>query len=102
MFGKGRSRVSDPPGETIEAHHTFIRRRANRPSYEHQTPTEEEWDSSLSHFEMRKISIDTCTRACSSPCVHEHVLTEMILKRLLRIAAAARWLKVTIEILVMM
>src|SRR4051812_29590184 len=59
--------------ETIEAHREFIaRRRATRPSEEYRTPTDEEWDSCLAHFEKRKVSVGTCARACGSSCVHEH------------------------------
>ena len=40
------------PAETIEAHRAFIaRRRATRPSEEYRTPTDDEWDSFLAHFE---------------------------------------------------
>lgn len=61
------------PREVIEAHRAFIaRRRATRPGEEYRTPTDEEWDSFLGHFEKRKLSIGTCGRAFSSPCVHEH------------------------------
>lgn len=55
------------PAETIEAHRAFIaRRRATRPSEEYRTPTEEEWDAFLAHFEKRKVSIGTCGRAFSN------------------------------------
>ncbi|MFD8801560.1 hypothetical protein [Streptomyces atroolivaceus] len=51
------------PAETIEAHRAFIaRRRSTRPSEEYRTPTEEEWDAFLAHFEKRKVSIGTCGR----------------------------------------
>ncbi|MEU1436465.1 site-specific integrase [Streptomyces sp. NPDC005786] len=72
------------PAETIEAHRAFIvRRRATRPSDEYRTPTEEEWDAFLAHFEKRKVSIGTCGRAFSSPCVHEHAcLSELAQHRL--------------------
>ncbi len=61
------------PAEAIEAHRAFIaRRRATRPSEEYRTPTDEEWDAFLAHFEKRKVSIGTCGRAFASPCVHEH------------------------------
>ncbi|WP_438307042.1 tyrosine-type recombinase/integrase (plasmid) [Streptomyces sp. HUAS TT11] len=61
------------PREVIEAHRAFIaRRRASRPSEEYRTPTDEEWDSFLGHFEKRKLSIGTCGRAFSTPCIHEH------------------------------
>ncbi|WNF01315.1 integrase [Streptomyces luomodiensis] len=61
------------PAETIEAHRAFIaRRRASRPSEEYRTPTEEEWDAFLAHFEKRKVSIGTCARAFGTACIHEH------------------------------
>ncbi|HEY9367149.1 site-specific integrase [Streptomyces sp.] len=70
------------PAETIEAHRAFIaRRRASRPSEEYRTPTEEEWDAFLAHFEKRKVSIGTCGRAFSSPCVHEHACVRCSLLR---------------------
>jgi len=61
------------PGEAIEAHRAFIaRRRALRPSEEYRTPTNEEWDAFLGHFERRKLSIGICARAFGTPCIHEH------------------------------
>ncbi|MFD4946394.1 tyrosine-type recombinase/integrase [Streptomyces sp. NPDC058409] len=70
------------PAETIEAHRAFIaRRRATRPSEEYRTPTEQEWDAFLSHFEKRKVSIGTCGRAFSTPCVHEHACVRCALLR---------------------
>ena len=84
VFGQFRY-LSPPvavyPAEAIEAHRAFIaRRRATRPSEEYRTPTDEEWDAFLAHFEKRKVSVGTCARAFASPCVHEHAcLTEMIL-----------------------
>ncbi|MFI6360574.1 integrase [Streptomyces sp. NPDC050743] len=70
------------PAESIEAHRAFIaRRRATRPSDEYRTPTEEEWDAFLAHFEKRKVSIGTCARAFSSPCVHEHACIRCSLLR---------------------
>ncbi|MFC4516423.1 MULTISPECIES: site-specific integrase [Streptomyces] len=70
------------PAETIEAHRAFIaRRRATRPSDEYRNPTEEEWDAFLAHFEKRKVSIGTCARAFSSPCVHEHACVRCSLLR---------------------
>ncbi|MGY0065276.1 tyrosine-type recombinase/integrase [Streptomyces sp. QTS137] len=70
------------PAETIEAHRAFIaRRRSTRPSEEYRTPTEEEWDAFLAHFEKRKVSIGTCARAFSSPCVHEHACVRCSLLR---------------------
>ena len=67
------------PQEAIEAHRAFIaRRRAIRPSEEYRTPTDEEWDAFLAHFEKRKVSVGTCARAFGTPCIHEHVpLTEL-------------------------
>lgn len=61
------------PAEAIEAHHAFIaRRRALRPSEEYRTPTSEEWDAFLAHFEKRKLSVGTCARAFGTDCIHEH------------------------------
>ncbi|MEU7411923.1 site-specific integrase [Streptomyces sp. NPDC042638] len=69
------------PAETIEAHRAFIaRRRAARLSDEYRTPTEEEWDAFLAHFEKRKV-IGTCARAFSSPRVHEHACIRCSLLR---------------------
>ena len=43
------------PEEVINAHRAFIaRRRALRPAEEYRTPTDEEWDEFLGHFERRK------------------------------------------------
>src|SRR6185437_15708065 len=61
------------PAEAIEAHRAFIaRRRQTRPSEEYRTPTDEEWDEFLAHFEKRKLSAGTCARAFGTPCIHEH------------------------------
>ncbi|MFJ3798499.1 tyrosine-type recombinase/integrase [Streptomyces sp. NPDC090088] len=61
------------PAEAIEAHRAFIaRRRATRPSEEYRTPTNQEWDAFLGHFERRKLSIGICARAFGTACVHEH------------------------------
>ncbi len=77
------------PAETIQAHCAFIaRRRATRPSEEYRTPTDEEWDAFLAHFEKRKVSVGTCARAFGTPCIHGHVplteLNERLLGRLPR------------------
>ncbi|SBS79350.1 putative DNA integrase/recombinase [uncultured Mycobacterium sp.] len=70
------------PMEAIEAHRAFIaRRRATRPSEEYRTPTEDEWDEFLAHFEKRKVSVGTCGRAFGSPCVHEHACVRCSLLR---------------------
>ena len=61
------------PEEVITAHRAFIaRRRALRPSEEYRTPTDEEWDEFLGHFERRKLSLGTCGRAYGTSCIHEH------------------------------
>ncbi len=61
------------PEEAIQAHFAFLaRRRSLRPSEEYRTPTDEEWQEFLGHFERRKVSIGTCARAFGTPCVHEH------------------------------
>ncbi len=61
------------PEEAIQAHLAFLaRRRSLRPSEEYRVPTDEEWQEFLGHFERRKVSIGTCARAFSTPCIHEH------------------------------
>lgn len=61
------------PEEAIQAHLAFLaRRRALRPTDEYRTPTEEEWEQFLGHFERRKVSTGLCGRAFSAPCIHEH------------------------------
>jgi len=61
------------PEEAIQAHLAFlVRRRSLRPSEEYRVPTDEEWQEFLGHFERRKVSIGTCARAFSTPCIHEH------------------------------
>ncbi|MFJ5888135.1 tyrosine-type recombinase/integrase [Streptomyces californicus] len=61
------------PTEAIEAHRSFIvRRRTLRPSEEYRTPTSEEWDEFLGHFERRKLSVGICARAFGTSCIHEH------------------------------
>jgi len=61
------------PDEAIQAHLAFLaRRRSLRPSDEYRVPTDEEWNEFLGHFERRKVSIGTCARAFSTPCIHEH------------------------------
>lgn len=70
------------PAETIEAHRAFIaRRRSVRPGEEYRTPTDEEWDAFLPHFEKRKVSVGTCARAFSTPCIHEHACVRRSLLR---------------------
>ena len=69
------------PEEAINGHRAFIaRRRAQRPSApapqrpseEYRTPTEEEWDEFLGHFERRKVALGECGRAYGTDCRHEH------------------------------
>jgi integrase len=61
------------PEEAIEAHLAFLaRRRSLRPSEEYRVPTDDEWQEFLGHFERRQVSIGTCARAFSTPCIHEH------------------------------
>ncbi len=61
------------PEEAVQAHLAFLaRRRSLRPSDEYRVPTDEEWQEFLGHFERRKVSIGTCARAFSTPCIHEH------------------------------
>jgi hypothetical protein len=67
------------PDEVIKNHLAFLaRRRAQRPTEEYRTPTDDEWQQFLGHFERRKISAGLCGRAFATPCIHEHVpLTEL-------------------------
>jgi hypothetical protein len=45
------------PDEAINGHRAFIaRRRALRPSEEYRTPTEEEWEEFLGHFQRTRIA----------------------------------------------
>jgi hypothetical protein len=61
------------PAEVINAHRAFIaRRRALRPAEEYRTPTDEEWEDFLGHFERRKLSLGTCGRSYATACIHEH------------------------------
>ncbi|MGY3064663.1 hypothetical protein ACVWZD_008985 [Streptomyces sp. TE3672] len=61
------------PTDAIEAHRAFIaRRRSLRPSEEYRTPTNEEWDAFLAHFEKRKLSLGTCARSFGTSCIREH------------------------------
>lgn len=61
------------PEEAVQAHLAFLaRRRSLRPTDEYRAPTDEEWQEFLGHFEKRKVSIGTCARAFSTPCIHEH------------------------------
>jgi len=61
------------PEEVINNHRAFIaRRRALRPSEEYRTPTEDEWEEFLGHFERRKVALGDCGRAYATPCIHEH------------------------------
>jgi hypothetical protein len=43
-----------------------------RPTEEYRTPTDEEWQQFLGHFERRKVSAGLCGRAFAAPCIHEH------------------------------
>lgn len=61
------------PEEVINSHRAFIaRRRSLRPSEEYRTPTDEEWEEFLGHFERRKVALGDCGRAYATPCIHEH------------------------------
>lgn len=61
------------PQEVINGHRSFIaRRRATRPSEEYRTPTDEEWDEFLGHFQRRRVALGDCGRAYGAGCVHEH------------------------------
>ncbi len=61
------------PEEVINGHRAFIaRRRGARPSEEYRTPTDEEWEEFLGHFERRRVAVGDCGRAYGTRCVHEH------------------------------
>jgi integrase len=61
------------PEEAIRSHLAFLaRRRSLRPTEEYRIPTDEEWQQFLGHFQRRKVSIGTCGRSFSTPCIHEH------------------------------
>ncbi|MEU8733208.1 site-specific integrase [Streptomyces tendae] len=70
------------PTDAIEAHRAFIaRRRSLRPSEEYRTPTNEEWDAFLAHFEKRKLSLGTCARAFGTSYIDEHACVRCSLLR---------------------
>ncbi|MET9913489.1 tyrosine-type recombinase/integrase [Streptomyces sp. NPDC006476] len=70
------------PHDAIEAHRAFItRRRVLRSAEEYRTPTPEEWDQFLGHFEKRKLSIGICGRSFGTPCIHEHACIRCSLLR---------------------
>jgi integrase-like protein len=61
------------PEEVINGHRAFIaRRRAQRPSEEYRTPSDDEWAEFLGHFERRKVAVGDCGRSYATPCIHEH------------------------------
>ncbi len=61
------------PEEAINGHRAFIaRRRDLRPSEEYRTPTDEEWEEFLGHFERRRVALGDCGRAYGTSCIHEH------------------------------
>jgi integrase len=61
------------PDEAIAAHRAFIaRRRELRPPEEYRTPTEQEWQEFLGHFQRRKVELGDCGRAYQTACHHEH------------------------------
>ena len=61
------------PEEAINGHRAFIaRRRELRPAAEYRTPTDEEWEEFLGHFERRRLELGDCGRAYGTSCLHEH------------------------------
>jgi hypothetical protein len=61
------------PEEAINGHRAFIaRRRDLRPSEEYRSPTDEEWEEFLGHFERRRVALGDCGRAYGTSCQHEH------------------------------
>jgi integrase len=70
------------PRESIDGHRAFItRRRELRPSGEYRTPTDEEWQEFLGHFERRKVALGDCGRAYQTPCIHENACIRCALLR---------------------
>ncbi len=70
------------PEEVINNHRAFIaRRRALRPSEEYRSPTDEEWEEFLGHFERRKVALGDCGRAYATACIHEHACVRCPLLR---------------------
>ena len=54
--------------EVINDHRAFItRRRQPNAREEYRTPTDEEWEEFLGHFERRKVALATCGRALPPP-----------------------------------
>ena len=73
-----QSRSTQPKRSRPTAAFIARRREQDRPSEEYRTPTDEEWDAFLAHFEKRKVSVGTCARAFGTPSVHEQaLLTEL-------------------------
>lgn len=71
------------PQEAINGHRAFLaRRRELRPAEEYHTPTEEEWEEFLGHFERRKLALGECGRAYGTACIHEHSCIRCPLPRL--------------------
>jgi len=71
------------PDEAINGHRAFLaRRRDLRPSAEYRTPTDEEWQEFLGHFQRRKLALGDCGRAYGTACVHEHSCLRCPLLRL--------------------
>ena len=61
------------PEEAINGHRAFIaRRRGQRPGEEYRTPTDEEWEEFLGHFERRRVALGECGRSYATACIHEH------------------------------
>jgi Phage integrase family len=76
------------PEESISAHRAFLaRRRELRPGEEYRSPTDEEWDEFLGHFQRRHLELGECGRAYGTSCVHEH---SCIRCSLLRVEPAQR------------
>jgi site-specific recombinase XerD len=61
------------PEESISAHRAFLaRRRELRAGEEYRSPTDEEWDDFLGHFQRRRLELGECGRAYGTSCIHEH------------------------------
>lgn len=43
-----------------------------QPAQVYRSPTDEEWEEFIGHFEHRKVATGDCGRSYDTPCIHEH------------------------------
>lgn len=46
--------------------------RTTQQPQEYRTPTDQEWEEFLGHFERRRVALGDCGRAYGTSCIHEH------------------------------